>query len=658
MNRNTNGSSSIQKLSLAGVIIALGIVFGDIGTSPLYVMKAIGAELPVINAQAILGSVSCIFWTLTLQTTVKYIIITLRADNKGEGGIFALFALIRKRYKRAFIFAIIGGSTLLADGIITPSITVISAIEGLKMINPQIPVITIVIIILSVLFLFQQFGTSFLGKSFGPIMVIWFSTLLVSGMSYVVTYPSILKAINPVYAIQLLTSYPFAIFILGAVFLATTGAEALYSDLGHCGIKNIRISWIFVKTALVINYFGQAVWVIQHPDFREHNANPIFSMIPEGMIVPFVILATLAAIIASQALISGSFTLISEAMSLNFWPRMKIKYPTDIKGQLFVPWINAFLWIACITVVLIFQSSSAMEAAYGLSITLTMLMTTNLLVLYLHKKVKFPFLLAFIIFYFSLESIFIIANLKKFTHGGWFTVMIAGFLAIEMYSWYMGRKIKNNLMKFTPVDTVLEILKKVRQDKSIPKFATNLIYITKADRRNEIESTIVHSLVYKQPKRADTYWFLHIDIKDDPYSFKYEVTHLIPGVVIKVDFMIGFRIEPRINLFFHQVLEDMSQSGEIKFTSHYPSLEEFGIRGDNRYVLIDRILAADHRFTFKERLVMGISDRIRHIGLVEQKYLKIDASSYIIEKVPLGVPDVLPVRMTRICHPLKTRTTD
>ena len=648
MNQNANGNSAVNKLSLAGIIIALGIVYGDIGTSPLYVLKAIGAELPAINAANILGSVSCIFWTLTLQTTLKYVVITLRADNKGEGGIFALFALIRRRFKKAYIFAIIGGSTLLADGIITPSITVTSAIEGLRMVNPQIPVVTIVILILCIIFFSQQFGTSILGKSFGPIMVVWFSMLFIVGLSHVITYPEILKGINPVYAIRLLTSYPWAIFILGAVFLATTGAEALYSDLGHCGIKNIRISWIFVKTALVTNYLGQAVWILNHPDFTLHNINPFYAVMPSWFVIPSVIIATLAAIIASQALISGSFTLISEGMSLNFWPRMKINYPTNIKGQLYVPWINTFLWIACVGVVLIFQSSSAMEAAYGLSITITMLMTTNLLVLYLRKRVKFPLLVVFAAFYFSLETIFLVANLKKFSHGGWFTILVAGTLAIAMYTWYWGRKIKNSLMTFNPVETVLTILDKVRNDENIPKCANNLIYITKANHKHEIESTIVHSLLYKQPKRADTYWFLHIDIKDDPYSLKYEVTHLIPGEVIKIDFMIGFRIEPRINLFFHQVLEDLSKTGEIQWASHYPSLEGYGIRGDNRYILIDRILTADHRFTFRERLIMGISDWVRHIGLVEQKYLKIDASSYVIEKVPLGTPDALPQRMTRI----------
>jgi KUP system potassium uptake protein len=638
----------LNTLSLTGLIITLGIVYGDIGTSPLYVMKAIGAGLKVINQETIFGGVSCIFWTLTLQTTVKYIIITLRADNKGEGGIFALFAIIRRKYRWAYVIALIGGSTLLADGIITPSITVTSAVEGLKIFNPQIPVVAIVLIIITLIFFSQQFGTSFLGKSFGPIMFFWFVALAILGISQIIHYPIIFKAINPVYAIMLLTSHPEGVIILGAVFLATTGAEALYSDLGHCGVKNIRISWIFVKGALLLNYFGQAAWVINHPDFLKDNTNPFFGIMPAWFLLPGIAIATMAAIIASQALISGSFTLISEAISLNFWPKMNIKYPTEIKGQMYVPKINLFLWVSCLGVVLLFRDSTKMEAAYGLSITITMLMTTMLLLLYLSRKVPIMLLIVFGMIYVLIEGTFLYANLSKFKHGGWFTIVAAGLLAIIMYTWYNGRRIKNSFMVFVPIKYLIEVLTKVREDSSIPKFATNIVYISKANEINQIESTIVYSLLDKLPKSADIYWFIHLDIKDEPFTFNYEVTHLVKGVIIRIDFHLGFKVEPRINLFFKQVMEDLNQSGEIQIESRYPSLKEFSTSGDCRYIIIDRILTVDHKFSIGERLIMNISDLISVLAITDYRSLHLDASNILVEKVPLGTPDSLPNRLTRI----------
>jgi KUP system potassium uptake protein len=648
-NKETSGSNKhLQGLSLAGLIITLGIVYGDIGTSPLYVMKAIGAGLHVINEETIFGGISCIFWTLTLQTTIKYVIITLRADNKGEGGIFALFAIIRRRHKWAYIIALIGGSTLLADGIITPSITVTSAIEGLRILNPGIPVVMIVCIILTLLFFSQQFGTDILGKSFGPIMFMWFLTLAILGTNQLIYYPHILQSLNPVYALKFLGSHPEGIIILGAVFLATTGAEALYSDLGHCGIRNIRISWIFVKTTLVLNYLGQGAWVLNNPEILKSGINPFFGVMPNWFLLPGIIIATMAAIIASQALISGSYTLISEAISLNFWPKMNIKYPTKIKGQMYVPSINWLLWISCIFVVWLFRESSAMEAAYGLSITITMLMTTLLLLLYLSRSVPVIFLIIFGSIYLSIEGIFLYANLSKFAHGGWFTILAAGILAIIMYTWYNGRLIKNSFMVFVPIKHLLEVLVKVKEDTTVPQFATNLIYITKADYKNQIESTIVYSLLDKLPKRADIYWFIHIDIKDEPFDFNYEVTQLVQGSIIRVDFHLGFKVEPRVNLYFKQVLEDLNNSGEIKIESRYPSLKEFAISGDCRYIIIDRILTVEHKFNIAERLIMNISNMVSVLAITDYKSYKLDASNILVEKVPLGTPDTLPERIKRI----------
>ena len=640
-----------EKLSLSGLLITMGIVYGDIGTSPLYVVQAIEAGLGVVNQETMLGGISLIFWTLTIQTTIKYVVITLRANNKGEGGIFALFALLRKRHQWAYFIAIIGGSTLLADGIITPAITVTSSIEGLKILNSDIMVIPIVIGILSFIFFMQQFGTRFLGKAFGPIMFVWFIMIAFWGTLQIIKYPVILLAVNPAHAVNLLVHYPGSFLILGAVFLATTGAEALYSDLGHCGIKNIRITWIFVKITLLLSYFGQGAWVIQNPEFKGSDINPFFGIMPEWFILPGIVIATFAAIIASQALISGSFTLISEAISLNLWPKMTIKYPTELKGQMYVPAINNFLWISCILVVLLFQESTAMQSAYGLSITITMLMTTLLLLLYLRRRFNLLVVVLVAVVYLSIELSFLIANLHKFSSGGWFTVAIGGMLAILMYSWYNGRLIKNNLMKFLPLERLLKILKLVRDDHSIPKFATNLVYITKANKKYEIESTIYYSILDKLPKRADMYWFLHVDIKDEPYTFEYELTNLIPGVAAKIDFYIGFRIERQVNLLFKQVLEDLAKTGEYKQDSGYPSLNKFQIKGDCRYVLIDRILTKEHHFNFRERLIMIISDLFSFLAIPDPKSYHLDASNVLIEKVPLGEPDKLNQRIKRIGSP-------
>ncbi|MGB8492709.1 MAG: KUP/HAK/KT family potassium transporter, partial [Bacteroidales bacterium] len=376
----------IKKLSVAGMIVTMGIVFGDLGTSPLYTMRAIlTGGSGHFSESLIYGSLSCIFWTLTLSTTIKYVIITLRADNNGEGGIFALFALIRQKSTWAAVLTMIGAGALLADGVITPSITVTSAIEGLRLVNPGIPVVPIVLIILAALFFIQQFGTNFIGSSFGPIMVVWFTLLGTLGMSQIVLHPFILQAVNPVNAFRFLTEFPGGFVLLGAVFLCTTGAEALYADLGHCGRANIRVSWAYVKLCLLLNYFGQGAWLIMNYKPGE-DINPFFKIMPEWLLLPGIFIATAAAIIASQAIISGSFTLISEAISLNFWPRIRVLFPTWVRGQVYLPFVNWILWIACTIVVVSFKASGNMNAAYGLAITITEIMTTLLLTYYLYQK--------------------------------------------------------------------------------------------------------------------------------------------------------------------------------------------------------------------------------------------------------------------------------
>jgi len=623
----------IAGISFTGLIVTLGIVYGDIGTSPLYVMSAIARGTTVIEPYFILGALSCIIWTLTMQTTLKYVIVTLKADNKGEGGIFSLFALIRRRIQWAYIFAIIGGSALLADGIITPAITVVSAVEGLTLVYPLISVIPIVLVIITLLFIIQQFGTKFIGSSFGPIMFFWFLMLGIIGTSQIVHAPYVLKAINPYYAYYFLSQYPGGFLLLGAVFLCTTGAEALYSDLGHCGLKNIRITWIYVKITLILNYLGQGAWLLTH-QFK--GDNPFFSIMPKWFLVPGIAIATGAAVIASQALISGSFTLISEAISLNVWPKMRKAYPTKIKGQVYMPAVNWFLFVGCVFVILFFRESSKMEAAYGLSITITMLMTTTLLMFYLMmKKVSSYVIGLFILTYIFIEGGFLIANLHKFANGGWFTIMIATLFFLVMYSWYNARKLRNSFFVFVKISDYVDVLTALSKDKSVPKYTTNLVYITRANNRDEIESKIIYSILNKQPKRADIYWFLHADILDDPFTFEYEVTHIVPGNIIKVDFRLGFKVEPRINLYFKQVLDEMEMKNEIDLTSRYESLRRFNIDSDFVFIIIDRIPNYDIEFSPHEKFIMGMYKVFRHVGISETRAFGLDTSNVLIEKVPL-----------------------
>ncbi len=645
MDRRKTGISDV---SLSGLIITLGIVYGDIGTSPLYVISAIINEAKVYNELLIYGSLSCIFWTLTLQTTIKYVIITLRADNHGEGGIFALFALIRKKGNWLAIVTMIGGSALLADGIITPAITVTTTIEGLTIIDPGISVVPIVVTILSVLFFLQQFGTKFIGRLFGPMMVIWFTMLAVLGLTHIFSETKILAALNPIYALRLINEYPGAIILLGAVFLATTGAEALYSDLGHCGLKNIRITWIFVKASLLLNYFGQGAYIIDHPGML-HGNNPFYAIMPGWFLLPGIFISTAAAIIASQALISGSYTLIGEAVSLNLWPKVRILYPTTVKGQVYIPFVNWFLWIASSFVVIYFGSSSGMEAAYGLSITITMIMTTLLLSYHLYLRKTSPILVLILLFtYITIEGTFLVANLHKFIYGGWLTIALALGFFMVMYGWYFGRKLKNQYISFIDLRKYTDLFKELSNDSSVPKIATNLVYITHADHLQQIEAKIIYSIFNKHPKRANTYWFLHVDNLNTPDTFEYVVHHLIPGVLIKVEFRLGFKIERKINLYFREVLEDLVKSGEISMVSRYESLKRHSIPADFLFINLDRIMTHDYKLPAKKAFIMRLHNAIRGLSLNDVRALQLDTSTVIEEKVPIIIAQSLNKRIERL----------
>ncbi len=638
MKENTEISAACNhnKVSFWGLLITLGIVFGDIGTSPLYVMKAVLHTGETIDQRTILGALSCIIWTLTLQTTIKYVCVALRADNNGEGGILALYALLRRlKSKWIYILAIIGASTLLADGIITPAITVTTAIEGLESISPHLPVIPITLAIITIIFFVQRFGTESIGKSFGVFMLLWFLLLGIVGIISITSYPLILKAFNPYYAALLLAKSPQWFLILGAVFLCTTGAEALYSDLGHCGRKNITISWAFVKTMLILNYLGQGAWVLPHVQTAS-TVNPFFSIMPQSMLFFSIIMATGAAIVASQALISGTFSILSEAMNLHFWPRMRIKHPTQVKGQLYIPVINLTMYIGVVLIILLFRDSSHMEAAYGLAITITMLMTTLLLGSYLHTKgVSRLIMILFIGAYCTIEGIFLAANLSKFLAGGWCTMLIGGILFLMMYVWIRAIKIRAHYISSKPLDDYYQIISDIKADMSIPKYASNLVYINHASKEGTVDDKLVYSIINKQPKRADHYWLINMDFVDTPDTLEYDCKVLIPNTLYNITMHIGFRIEPRVSLYLRQVVEDLVANKKVDLTSNYPSLRKNGISGDFRFIIIHRVYYPENSVNRQQNLLMNFYALISKIGIDEPKALGLDTSMVMVERVPL-----------------------
>lgn len=624
-----------NRITIASLLVTLGIIYGDIGTSPLYVLKAIVGDR-AITETLVLGGVSCIFWTLILQTTIKYIVITLMADNEGEGGIFSLYALVRRYGKVLVVPTIVGATTLLADGIITPPISVASAVEGLEMMVPNLPTVPIVIAILSGLFFFQRFGTAKIGITFGPVMLVWFTMLLVLGISQIIHFPDIIRSLNPKYAYELLVKYPHGFWLLGAVFLATTGAEALYSDLGHCGRKNIRFTWSFVKLALMANYMGQAAWLLhQRQQFLE-GRNPFFEMMPEWFLIAGIVIATCAAIIASQALISGSYTLISEAMSLNFWPRVTVRQPTDLKGQIYIPSINIILWIGCILMILYFKNSTHMEAAYGFSITVAMMMTTILLSYFMIYRLKWHILwvVLFVLVFGTIEFSFFITNVVKIKER-WIFLFFELFIFAVMYIWYHARKINNRFVRFIELGKYTPLIKELSEDDVIPKFSTHLIFLTKANRREQIEEKIIQSIFSKKPKRADVYWFLHIERTDEPYTLAYDVSELVDDKVIKVNIQLGFRIQPRSEMFFKKIVQQLVLNKELNLHIRPDGSTKYNSEPDFKFVVIEKFISAENDFSLKESLMLNSYFFLKSLSLNDERAFGLDKSDVVVEYIPL-----------------------
>lgn len=649
MENGNNHHHNINKATFAGLLVALGIVFGDIGTSPLYTFSAIVGERQ-INETLILGGFSAIFWTLTLQTTIKYIIIVLSADNNGEGGVFSLYTLIHRKAGRWIVYpTIIGGSFILAEGIITPPISVSSAVEGLRIYSPHLPTVPIVLAILVLIFVAQQFGTQTIGKFFGPVMLVWFTFIGAIGLYALSADFSILRALNPVWVYRFLVEYPGGFWLLGAVFLCTTGAEALYSDMGHVGRVNIRYSWIYVKICLILSYAGQSAWLMSHAGGHLEGTTPFYGIVPRA-ILPFAIaIATLAAIIASQALISGAFTLVGEAMRLNFWYRQRIVYPTDVKGQLYIPQVNWLLLAGCIGVVLFFQESRYMEAAYGLSVTLTMMMTTILLSIYLRMK-GVPAALAFLIvgIFLVIESAFLVANLIKFPEGGWITILGGLILISIMWLWYKGRMLRRSLTVMEEAAPFYETLKEISNDKTLPQYATHLVYLTSSNSPERLEQETMRSILEKTPKRADVYWFVHVKTANEPFTMKYKVETLAKEDVYFITFTLGFRIEPRVNYFFELALEDLEKNNEVQLTSRHPALEKYNIPGDIRFVLHSSFLSYENDLPFKQNFIMRAYYFLRRwLSIREDAAYGLDASNVVIENVPIIVSQPENMKLVR-----------
>jgi KUP system potassium uptake protein len=641
-----------NSLSAGGVLVSLGIIYGDIGTSPIYTFRFIVGNHPVTE-DLILGGLSLVFWTLTLITSIKYIYLALSADNKGEGGIFALYALVRKYRARWVIFpAIIGCCTLLADGFITPAISVTSAVEGIKTLMPDIStqtIITIVIIILVILFVFQQFGSSVVGKTFGPVMIVWFLFIGVIGAYHLSFNVGILKAINPVYGIDLLIKYPGGFWILGAVFLCTTGAEAMYSDLGHCGKSNIRVGWTFVKICLLFSYFGQGAWMLSHFEGKSLGGTiPFFSMIPNWLLIFGVVIATMATVIASQALISGTFTLVNEAMKLKLWPATRVRYPSQMKGQIYIPTINWMLLLGSSVVVFYFKESDSMQAAYGLAITFNMLMTTALLIYYFSSAKKSTFrTIVLATVFFTVEDAFLISNLSKFVHGGWFSFVIALVFFLMMFILLRARELRDRHTEFVDLKHYVQLIQDLQADTSMPREATNLVYMAMADSKRYIDSNIIYSIFKKRPKKADVYWFVHVDTVDSPYTSKYSVDTIIPKKCFFVRIKLGFKADHRVNLLFNRILHDMAETAEIDLTSHYQSLQKHSMPSDFKFVILHSLASVDSEIsTFDNFIIQGYRFIKKHSLSTEEMY-GLELANVEVERVPIMVGPPSKVRIKR-----------
>ena len=648
-----NPADGKGKFSMGMFLVALGIVYGDIGTSPMYVMKSIiegNGGIAYVDQEFIIGSLSLVIWTITLLTTIKHVLIALRADNHGEGGIFALYSLVRHCGKWLIIPTMIGGCTMLADGVLTPAVTVTTAVEGLRSIevvddllgSGQMIVVLITLAIISTLFMIQKSGTSSIGKMFGPVMVVWFMFLGVTGFCFTMVDLSILKALNPVYALQVLFSpdNKEGLMILGSVFLCTTGAEALYTDMGHVGRANIYVSWPFVKLCLILNYMGQCVWIIQNQNDPVIQAipsiNPFYVMLPEALRPAAILLSAMAAIIASQALISGSYTLVHEAASLDLMPHLNVRYPSDTKGQIYIPSVNNILWVFCVGVILYFQSGSRMENAYGLAITISMLMMTILFSVYIGAIHKHR--IAAVLFaatFFALEGVFFVSSLGKFVIGGYVAIIISVAILFVMISWYRGTQIEQAQNIFLKMREHLQSIKNLQNDDSIPLCSNNMVYLVKGDETEEIDRDILYSILDKEPKRADAYWFISVNTTDDPNQKHYKVETFGTDYVFRVNLYLGFKVKPSVNIYLRQIVHDLLATGELPKQIRRHSIYESSHVGSFKFCMIRKMMPQEGDIDFWDNLLIHAKYFIRRLAGNPLQWFGLETSNVIVEYVPL-----------------------
>ena len=654
MNLKT-GEDKKKNLKLGMFLVTIGIVYGDIGTSPLYVMKSIVAGnggIGGVDERFIIGALSLVIWTVTLLTTIKFIVIALKADNHGEGGIFALYSLVKSRGKWLIIPAMLGGAALLADGVLTPAVTVTTAVEGLRSIEVmnrflgqgQWKVVIITLLIIFILFSVQHAGTSKIGKAFGPCMLLWFSFLGVTGAWMILQHPAVLKAFNPLYAIEVLFS-PYnkaGLMILGSVFLATTGAEALYSDMGHVGRENIYRSWPFVKGCLILNYLGQGAWIINNMGnealLRVTDLNPFFEMLP-GMLRPVaVILSAMAAVIASQALITGSYTLVSEAILLDLLPHLEIRYPADTKGQLYIKSVNNILWIGCSLVVLIFRSGHRIETAYGLSITVAMLLTTVLLYAYLrHNKGRPVLAWAVLVVFGLIEVVFFISSLGKFLHGGYFTAILTLLILFIMVIWYRGTQLERKYRTDLKMQDHVASLSALSKDESVYLMSHNLVYLDNAKDIEAIDRDILYSILDKDPKRAQAYWFVSVNVLDEPLTMNYQVETYGSDCIFRIRLNLGFKCSPRVNVYLRQIVQDLQRSGELPLQDKRYSIYGKSTVGSFKFCVIHKSVPTKTELSVLDEFILNAKYAIRHVAGSKVKWYGLDNSSLIYESVPLFV---------------------
>ena len=626
------------RITATSLLVTIGIVFGDIGTSPLYVMSAILGDNAITEA-LVYGALSCIFWTLTLLATFKYIILTLRADNHGEGGVLSLFSLIKRTAPKWTIYvAMIGCAALLADGIITPAISLTASVEGLRVLYDQVPVIPIVVIVLIGLFTFQQFGTEKIGKYYGPLMLIWFSMLAFWGIVWIIKDPAVLTALNPAYAVRILASHPGAWIIVGAVFLCVTGAEAMYSDLGHVGRSNIRVAWIFVKTTLLINYFGQGAWALSTLEGQTlEGLNPFFALMPRWFVSIAVVIAVLASVVGSQSLISGAFSLISEAVKLDTWFRVQIRHPSKHRQQIFIPMINHILFIGALFTVLYFQTSANMQSIYGVAITITMLTTSVLLIFYLRKKLHWNWLyvIAVIGMFMTFEVFFFVGNIQKLAHGAGFTLLLMAFFVLVMLIYYQAKHVLLRKKKFVDIHQFEEIITDVSNDEGIPKYATNIVYLTSAYSIHRMEKQILKSIYEKQPKRADAYWLLHFNETEVPFQQEYDFHEIVKDKIYRIDFNLGYKVKPNVREMFTNAVADLNSKGVINLVNHYDSLRKHNVLPDFLFIVMRNTFNLDSDSPITEIFLLNAYSILQKIEEPPEQHLGIDRNSLQVEYIAL-----------------------